>query len=70
MGKILSSWCKQAKKELIDRDMTITDLANQIGKTREYTSAVINGRAYSEPTVKAISDALNITDTACSSIGN
>lgn len=66
MGRILSPWCKQAKKELIDRDMTINDLAQAIGKSREYTSAVVNGRIYSEPVVKAISDVLNITETACS----
>lgn len=66
MGKILSPWCKQAKKELIDRDMTVGELAQAIGKSREYTSAVVNGRIYSEPAVKAISDVLNITETACS----
>lgn len=70
MGKILSPWCKQAKKELIDRDMTVGELAQAIGKSREYTSAVVNGRIYSEPAVKAISDVLNITETACSLIGN
>ncbi len=70
MGKILSPWCKQAKKELIDRDMTVSELAKAIGKSREYTSAVVNGRIYSEPAVKAISDVLNITETACSLIGN
>lgn len=70
MGKILSPWCKQAKKELIDRDMTVGELAQAIGKSREYTSAVVNGRIYSEPAVKAISDVLNITETACSLNGN
>lgn len=70
MGKILSPWCKQAKKELIDRDMTVGELAQAIGKSREYTSAVVNGRIYSEPAVKAISDVLNITETACSLTGN
>lgn len=70
MGKILSPWCKQAKKELIDRDMTVGELAQAIGKSREYTSAVVNGRIYSGPAVKAISDVLNITETACSLNGN
>ncbi len=70
MGKVLSPWCKQAKKELIDRDMTVSELAQAIGKSREYTSAVVNGRIYSEPAVKAISDVLNITETACSLNGN
>lgn len=66
MGKVLSPWCKQAKKEMIDRDMTVDELAKAIGKSRVYTSAVVNGRIYSGPAVKAISDVLNITETACS----
>ena len=66
MAKSLSPWCKQVKKELIDRDMSVSELAEAIGKTREYTSAVVNGRIYSEPAVKEISDALNITESACS----
>ena len=60
MAKILPPWCKQVKAELIYRDMTVGELAEIIGKTREYTSAVVNGRVYSEPTVKVISDVLNI----------
>lgn len=67
MGKMLSPWCKQARKALIDRDMSVTDLATAIGRSREYTSAIVNGRAYSEPTVKVISDVLNITETALQS---
>lgn len=70
MAKVLSSWCKQAKCELIKRDMTVGELAEAIGKSREYTSAIVNGRIYSEPAVKAISDELNITETACSLIDN
>lgn len=70
MAKVLSPWCKQAKCELINRDMTVGELAEKIGKSREYTSAVINGRIYSEPAVKEISDVLNISETACTLIGN
>ena len=66
MAKSLSPWCKQVKKELIDRDMSVSELAEAIGKTREYTSAVVNGRIYSEPAVKEISDVLNIAESACS----
>lgn len=66
MEKVLSSWCKSAKCELVMRDMTIADLAEKIGMTRAYTSAIINGRIYSKPAVKAISDVLNIQETACS----
>jgi hypothetical protein len=42
--------------------MTIEDLACKIGKSRPFTSAVVNGRIYAEPTVKLISDLLNVTD--------
>lgn len=70
MARILSPWCKQVKKELIDRDMGVGELAKKIGRTREYTSAIVNGRIYSEPAVKAISDVLNIHETACSLLGD
>ena len=70
MAKILSPWCKAVKCELIKQDMTISDLAEKIGLSREYTSGIVNGRNYSEPAVKAISDVLNITETACSLSGN
>lgn len=64
MGKVLSPWCKQVKIKLIELDMSVGELATKIDKTREYTSAVVNGRIYSEPAVKAISDVLNISETA------
>lgn len=70
MGRMLSPWCKQVKHELINRDMTVLELSEKIGKSREYTSAVVNGRIYSEPAVKAISDVLNIQENACSLLGN
>ncbi len=70
MRKVLSPWCKQAKIAMIESDLTVEELAKKIGRSREYTSAVINGRAYSEPVVKVISDVLNIPETACSLNGN
>ena len=66
MARALSPWCKQAKIRLIKLDMTVAELADKVGLTREYTSAIVNGRAYSEQAVKAISDVLNIEETACS----
>ena len=66
MRKVLSPWCKQVKIAMIELDLTVGELAKKIGKSREYTSAVINGRVYAEPMVKAISDVLNIPETACS----
>jgi hypothetical protein len=70
MRKVLSPWCKQVKIAMIELDLTVGELAKKIGKSREYTSAVINGRVYAEPMVKAISDVLNIPETACSLNGN
>ncbi len=64
MGRLLSPWCKEAKKTLIDMDMTVAELAQKIGRSREYTSAVINDRIYAEPMVKIISDVLNIKEEA------
>lgn len=70
MGRVLSPWCKQAKIAMINLDMTVAELAGKIGKSREYTSAVVNGRIYAEPAIKEISDVLNIPDNACSLNGN
>lgn len=66
MARVLSPWCKQAKIRLIELDMTVAELASKVELTREYTSAIVNGRAFSEPAIKAISDVLNIAETACS----
>ncbi len=70
MGKVLSPWSKRAKIAMIELDMTVSELADKIGRTREYTSAVVNGRVYAESAVKAISDVLNIPETARSLRGN
>ena len=66
MARVLSPWCKQAKIRLIELDMTVAELASKVGLTREYTSAIVNGRTFSEPAIKAISDVLNIAETDCS----
>ena len=58
----LSPWSKAVKKEMIERDMSIKDVAEALGMAREYVSAVINGRVYSESAVKKISDYLNIEE--------
>lgn len=70
MGRVLSLWCKNVKCELINQDMTIDDLAGEIGKSREYTSAVVNGRVRAEPAIKAISDVLNIPDSGITATGS
>jgi plasmid maintenance system antidote protein VapI len=45
---------KNVKKAMIDQDLKLKDLAEIIGYTREYTSAVINGRYVSIKARKAI----------------
>ncbi len=48
MKRKLSPWCKEVKKTLIDRDMTVTDLCDQVGmrwlreKKRPVPSAMRN----------------------------
>lgn len=70
MEKVMPLWCKHVKCELINRDMTIDELAWAIGKSREYTSAVVNGRVKAEPIIKAISDVLNIPETGITVTGS
>lgn len=64
MKKILSPWCKSVKKQMIDKDMEVQDLAKGVGMDRSYVSSIINGRVYSEPGVKKISDYLGIPDSS------
>ena len=63
MARPLPTWCKEAKKKLIDNDMSIHEHADKIGMSRQYTSSIVNGRAYSEIAIKAISNELNIQDS-------
>lgn len=56
------SWTKAVRHALIDKDMTIIDLAHEIGRTRVHVSQTINARGYSVPTIKAICNVLDIDD--------
>ena len=60
MAKILSPWCKEAKKAMIDKDLSVQELANQAGFRREYVSAIVNGRQYSPDAINKISEILEI----------
>lgn len=62
MAKKLSTWCKVAKKTMIDRDMDVSDLAETLGLSRPYVSSILNGRVNSPVAVKKISDYLHIPD--------
>ena len=67
MKRKLSPWCKAVKIAMIEKDWSTGDLARAVNMTREYTSAIINGRVISEPAARVISDVLNIEQTALAS---
>lgn len=75
MEKKLTPWCENVKIAMIEHDMNVQGLADAIGMSRVYTSALINGRVQSEATMKLISDTLNIkspekrkSDSWCKSV--
>lgn len=75
MEKKLTPWCENVKIAMIEREWSVQDLADAIGMSRVYTSALINGRVQSEATMKLISDTLNIespekrkSDSWCKSV--
>lgn len=57
-------WCKSVRKALIDRDMSITDMAKDIGFTRDKVSLVLNGHYLDEPVIDAINRKLDINNQA------
>lgn len=63
MRKGMPRWCKEVQKSMIDKDMTVEELSNRVHRSRPFVSAIINGRQFSAPTVKIISDVLGVSDT-------
>lgn len=62
MERKLPNWCKEAKITMIRKDITVPELASAVGMTRQYASAIVNGRVIAEPAIKKISDYLGISD--------
>ena len=62
MAKNLPDWCKNAKIAMIERDLTVADVAKGTDMARPYVSSIVNGRVFSEKAVKRISDYLDIPD--------
>lgn len=60
MKRKLSPWCKEVKKTLIDRDMSVTELCGEVGMCRNYVTITINGRMYAPALAEKISKALDI----------
>lgn len=60
MKRTLPDWCKEAKCELIWRDMGITELAIQLGISRTYVTQVLNGKQYAPTVAEKISKELQL----------
>lgn len=56
------TWTKSVKCAMVKKDIAIKSLAEKLGYSREYLSAVINGRVYSQEVVSFICDELDIED--------
>lgn len=63
MEKKLSPWCKAVRIAMIEKDIGVQKLADALGMNRCYVSSIVNGRVYSTPAVKRISDYLGIPDS-------
>lgn len=57
-----SPWCKRVSIALIQRDMTKKELAEALGKSKQYISSVCSGRIYSESAINMISEFLGISN--------
>ena len=68
MNKNLSPWCKSAWHKMIDRGLTVREVADGTGMSRPYVSTILNGRVYSQVAVKRISDYLGIPDSVASTV--
>lgn len=60
MARRLPQWNKDIKKELIQRDMTVTDLSSKMGVTREWLSSIINNRVIAPEMARKIGMCLGI----------
>lgn len=67
MKRKLSHWCKEVKKAMIDRDMSIADLAAELNLSSAYVTRIINGTFIIPETKKRISKYLDISSELISS---
>ena len=67
MKRKLSPWCKEVKKAMIDRDMSIADLAAELNLSSAYITRIINGTFIIPETKKRISKYLDISTELISS---
>ncbi len=57
---LYADWCKSVKIELIDREMSVNQLAEKLNISRDRLSLVINCRMMNKEIVDAMSSLLNI----------
>lgn len=62
MKRSIPEWCKTAKTAMIQQDLSIGDLAEGLGYTRQYISAILNGRVFSPMAIRKVSEYLKIPD--------
>ena len=67
MKRKLSPWCKEVKKAMIDRDMSIADLAAELNLSSAYVTRIVNGTFIIPETKKRISKYLDISSELISS---
>lgn len=60
MKRLLSEWCKEAKKAMIDQDISMNELVDDVGYSRAYVSGVVNGRIIHPDIADAVSKCLSI----------
>ena len=60
MGKEMSSWEKAIRHELLDRNMTMSDLANALGINGAYLYDIINDNRKASSMRQKINDFLGI----------
>lgn len=60
MKKKLSDWSKEVKIAMIRQDLDTKDVAERMKWSTQYTSSIINGRAYQRDSVNRISQMFDI----------
>lgn len=59
---MMSEFEKQVRHALIDRDMTMTDLANELGITISYVSDLLKGKRTNQEQLQRIKEVFDLTN--------
>lgn len=54
----LPSWCREIKADMAYNGISVTQLAQMIGRSRTWTSRALNGTAVSDDMIQRIEDAV------------